>query len=176
MTPFAQKSRVAWFLWCVWLSGCSVLTKERSLGIAPRSPDLDLVRQVLAERLVADDLPDLDAIRRGAQVAVSPVVALPGGNLLLTPDDLPRIPGRTIRLLDPATARAEADATHDEVFYLELAVANRTNETATVWFAVRMAMPLDSSARRMCCCERSARFAKVDDIWRFAGWDRGTCI
>jgi len=168
--------RAAWLLSCLWFCNCWGLTTEPLPQHDARGQEMDLVRQVLAERLVAEDLPDLELVRHGDQVVLSPIVSVPGGNLVLNPEHLPRIPGWTFRLLDRDGARLEADATRHDVFYLELAVSTRSGDSATVWFGVQMVMPSDSTATPMCCCERSARFTKVDEIWRFAGWDRGTCI
>lgn len=168
--------RAAWLLIGLLLAGCAGLTNERPVDPYARDPTLDLVRQVLAERLAAEDLPDFGLIRTGTQITVSPVVAIAGGDLVLTAEEAARIPGWTIRLLDRDAARAEADATNDDVFYLEIAVDALTTNTATVWFGVQMVMPSISSARPMCCCERSARYAKHGAAWHLEEWNPGLCI
>jgi hypothetical protein len=129
-----------------------------------------LVRQVLADRIIAKDIPDWGLLRGAKRIAVrSDPVRLPIGK-----DALPALEGYDLRLITAEEAQAEAERTHALVFFIAIERLQIQGDTASLWIGVDLTMPPDPKLVKMCCCSRALDYRRADHGWVFVGWDDAT--
>jgi hypothetical protein len=132
-----------------------------------------LVRQVLADRIPAKDIPDFGLLRGEKRIAVrSDLVPVPLGQ-----DALPTLEGYELRLISTAEAHAEAERTQASVFFINIENLRMLGgDAAGLRMGVDFAMPADPKRFKMCCCSRSLAYRRIEDRWVFLGWsDDGRC-
>ena len=126
-----------------------------------------LVRQVLADRIIAKDIPDWGLLRGAKRIAVhSDPVRLPIGK-----DALPALDGYDLRLITAEEAQTEAERTHALVYFIAIERLQIQGDTASLWIGVDFTMPPDPKLVKMCCCSRALDYRRADDRWVFVGWD-----
>jgi hypothetical protein len=128
-----------------------------------------LVRQVLADRIAAKDIPDFGLLRGATRIAVrSDGVRLPFGK-----DALPALEGYELRLISTEEAQAEAERTQTIVHFIAIENLQISGDTARLWIGVDFTMPPDPKLVKMCCCSRSLEYRRVEDRWVFVRWGDG---
>jgi len=143
---------------------------------APRSVSpriAEFVRQALADRFTAGDIPDLGLVEDRTHVFVRREMF--GDGLLLGPDALPAMPGVKFELV--ALKEAEARAAHSgrNVVFISVDRPQVSGDTASIWLGVDIAVPPRSGVIKMCCCTSLAEFRRADDRWAFVKYSRTTC-
>ena len=144
--------------------------QETSLGSQRQATvsEIDgVVRQVLADRIAANDIPSLDLARGTKRIAVrSDPVRLP-----ISKDALPAIEGYDLRLITAEEAQAESDKTKLFVYFIAIERLHIQRDTASLWIGMDFTMPSDSKLAKMCCCSRPLDYRRADDRWVFVRWD-----
>jgi len=132
-----------------------------------------VIRQMLADRIPAKDIPDYGLLRGAKRIAVrSDLVGFHLGQ-----DALPVLEGYELRLISTADAQAEADRTQVLVHFLAIDNLQIAGDTAGLWIGVDFTMPSDHKGVKMCCCSRSLEYRRVDDRWVFVRWRlEGRCV
>jgi hypothetical protein len=125
-----------------------------------------LIRQVLADRIPAKDIPDYGLLRGAKRIAVRSDLV----RVYLGQDALPVLEGYELRLISTADAQAEADRTQALVHFIAIDNLQIAGDTAGLWIGVDFTMPSDSKGVKMCCCSRSLEYRRVDDRWVFVRW------
>ena len=145
-------------------------TQDTNLGSQRQatSSEIDgVVRQVLADRIAANDIPSLDTARGTRRIAVrSDPVRLP-----ISKDALPAIEGYDFRLITAEEAQAESDKTKRFVYFIAIERLHIQGDTASLWIGMDFTMPSDSKLAKMCCCSRPLDYRRADDRWVFVRWD-----
>ena len=136
--------------------------------IQATSGEMDgLVRQVLADRIAANDIPSLNIARGTKRITVlSDPVRLP-----ISKDALPAIDGYDFRLITAEEAQAESDKTKLFVYFIAIERLQIQGDTASLWIGMDFTMPSDSKLAKMCCCSRPLDYRRADDRWVFVRWD-----
>lgn len=125
-----------------------------------------LIRQVLADRIPAKDIPDYGLLRGAKRITVrSDFVRFSLGQ-----DALPALEGYELRLISTAEAPAEAERTQTNVYFIAIENLQIGADTAGLWIGVDFAMPSDPKQVKMCCCSRSLEYRRVGDRWVFLRW------
>ena len=128
-----------------------------------------LVRQVLADRIAANDIPSLNVLRGAKRIAVrSDRVRLPLGK-----DALPELEGYELRLISREEAQVEAERTQTFVYFIAIERLQIQGDTASLSIGVDFAMPPDSKLTKMCCCSRWLDYRRVENRWIFVRWYHG---
>lgn len=128
-----------------------------------------LIRQVLADRIAAKDIPDFGLLRGATRIAVrSDRVRLPLGKAAL-----PALEGYELRLISTEEAQAEAERTQTIVHFIAIENLQIGGDTAGLWIGVDFTMPPDPKLVKMCCCSRSLEYRRVEDRWVFVRWGDG---
>ena len=137
----------------------------------------DLMRQVLADRIAAKDIPDFGLLRGATRIAVRSDgvgfrVTLDGVRFGLTlgKDALPTLEGYQLRLISTEEAKAEADRTQASVYFIAVDGLTVSGDTATLSIGVDFAMPPNPKVVKMCCCSRSLEYRLVNDRSVFVRW------
>jgi hypothetical protein len=126
-----------------------------------------LVRQVLADRIPAKDIPGYEIMRDAKRIAVrSDRVRLPIGK-----DALPVLDGHELRLVSTEEAQAEAERTQTTINFIAIERLQIQGNTASLSIGVDFTMPPDPKRVKMCCCSRWLEYRRVEDRWVFARWD-----
>src|SRR5262245_55357922 len=156
---------------------CHTLALQRTDSPSKAQPatgEVDaLIRQVLADRIVAKDIPDFGLLGGAKRIAVqSDVVGLP---LPLGKDALPVLEGYELRLISTGEAQAEAERTNANVHFI--AIQNPKifgNRESIDWSGLRDGSESDSI--KMCCCSRSLEYRLAEGHWVFVRWHNdGIC-
>ncbi len=130
-----------------------------------------LVRQVLADRIAAKDIPDFNLLRGAKRIAVrSDRIGLP---LALGKGALPALEGYELRPISTEEAQAEAERTQTHVHFIAIENLQIGGDTASLWIGVDFSMPSDPKLIKMCCCSRSLEYRRVEDRWVFVRWGDG---
>jgi hypothetical protein len=125
-----------------------------------------LVRQVLADRIAAKDLPDWGLLRGAKRIAIrSDPVRLPIGK-----DALPGLEGHELELITGEEARARAERTPANVPFIAIERLQIQGDTASLWIGVGFTMPPDPKLVKMCCCSRGLDYRRAADGWVFVQW------
>ena len=144
--------------------------EETNLGSERQatSSEIDgLVRQVLADRIAANDIPSLGVARGTKRIAVrSDPVRLP-----ISKDALPAVEGYDFRLITAEEAQSESDKTNLFVYFIAIERLHIQGDTASLWIGMDFTMPSDSKLAKMCCCSRPLDYRRADDHWVFVRWD-----
>jgi creatinine amidohydrolase/Fe(II)-dependent formamide hydrolase-like protein len=133
----------------------------------------DFIRQALADRVRAGDIPDVGMLGAGRRIAVRP--EMPAAQLTLGPGALPMVAGFEFVLLTAANAETEATRTKKNVPYLTVDRATIAGGEATLTLGVDFAAPGGGAAIKMCCCEGVAKFRRNGDRWVFVAWTGTRC-
>jgi hypothetical protein len=153
----------------------SVHVRPTAQKTNPPAAEADaLVRQVLADRIAAKDIPDFGLLRGAKRVAVrSDGVGL---GLALGKDALPALEGYELRLISTTEAQAEAERTQASVYFIAIVHLQIGGDTAGLWIGVDFTMPTDPKMVKMCCCSRLLEYRRVEDRWVFVRWgNEGRC-
>lgn len=149
-------------------------TLAQSLPSRQAGPEVDvLVRQVLEERLVAGDIPDIGLLRGAKRIAIRS--ELPKSQLVLGEAALPQRDGYEFRLISTSEATAEAERTKAWVYFIAVDRLERSQETVTMWLGTDFIAPAEPRIMKTCCCERSVQYRRVQDRWAFVSWSVGIC-
>jgi hypothetical protein len=133
-----------------------------------------LVRQVLEDRLAAGDIPDIGLLRGAKRIAIRS--NLPISRLTLGAGALPVRDGYEFRLITTTEAQAEADRTKTNTYFLAVDRVEISGDRATMWIGADLVTPSDPKIVKMCCCERSVGYRRVENRWVFEGWgNAGAC-
>ena len=128
-----------------------------------------LIRQVLADRIAAKDIPDFGLIQGTTRIAVrSDRVRLPLGK-----EALPALEGYELRLISIEEAKAEAERTKTMVPFIVIENLQIAGDTARLWIGVDYAMAPDPNLVKMCCCSRALEYRRVEGRWVFVRWGDG---
>jgi hypothetical protein len=132
-----------------------------------------LIRQVLADRILAKDIPDFGLLRGAKRIAVRSDLV----QFRLGQDALPALEDYELRLISTAEAQAEAERTQTNVYFIAIENFRMIGgDTAGLWIGVDFAMPSDPKRVKMCCCSRSLEYRRIEDRWVFVRWgDDGRC-
>ena len=126
-----------------------------------------LVRQVLADRIPAKDIPDYGLLRGAKRIAIrSDRVRLPIGE-----EALPALEGYELRLISTEQAQAEAERTQSIIHFIAIERLQIQGNTASLSIGVDFTMPSDPKLVKMCCCSRWLEYRRIDDRWVFDRWD-----
>ena len=126
-----------------------------------------LIRQVLADRIPAKDIPGHNLLQGAKRIAIrSDRVRLPLGE-----EALPALEGYELRLISTEEAQAEAVRTQTKVFFIAVERLQIQGNTASLSIGVDFTMPPDPKLVKMCCCSRWLEYRRIDDRWVFARWD-----
>ena len=140
----------------------------------PAGAEIDaLVRQVLEERLVAGDIPDIRLLGGAKHLAIRSDLSL--SRLTLGEGALPRREGYEFRLLSEAEAIAEAERVRALVYFIAVDRFEWSGDTATMSLGVDFVAPADPVIVKMCCCERRAQYRRIQNRWVFVQWRPGSC-
>ena len=133
-----------------------------------------VIREVLADRIAAKDIPDFGLLSGAKRIAVrSDGVGLP---LALEKDALPVLEGYELRLISSEEAQAEAERTGTNVHFIVVDRFRSFGDTASLWIGVDFAMAPNPDAVKLCCCSRSLTYRRVNDRWVFVRWgDEAHC-
>ena len=127
-----------------------------------------LVRQVLADRIAAQDIPDFGLLRGAKRIAVrSDRVGLP---FALGKGALPALEGYELRLISTEEAQAEAERTQAIVHLIAIENLQIGGDSASLWIGVDYTTPRDPRSIKMCCCSNSLEYRRVEGRWVFARW------
>jgi hypothetical protein len=130
-----------------------------------------LLRQVLADRIAAKDIPDFGLLRGAKRIAVrSDRVGLP---FALGKGALPALEGFELRLISTEEAQAEAERTQAIVPFIAIENLQIGGDSAGLWIGVDYTMPPDPKHVKMCCCSRSLEYRRVEGRWVFVRWGDG---
>jgi hypothetical protein len=133
-----------------------------------------LIRQVLADRIGAKDIPDFQLLRGAKRIAVRSDGV--GFRLTLGKGALPALEGYELRLVSTGEAQAEAERTQANVHFIAIDHLNIGGDTAGLWIGVDFAMAPNPKWVKMCCCSRSLEYRRAEDRWVFVRWgDQGRC-
>ena len=103
-----------------------------------------LVRQVLADRIAAKDIPDFGLLLGAKRIAVRSDGI---GGLALGKDALPALEGYDLRLISTGEAQAEAERTQDpRPLHSHRRISRLARDTAGLWIGVDYTMPTGSRA------------------------------
>jgi hypothetical protein len=130
------------------------------------------VRQMLADRIAAKDIPDWGLLRGARRIAIRfDPVRLPIGK-----DALPVLEGYEFQLITAEEAQAAAERTQSYVHFVAIERLQIQGDAASLWIGVDFAMPPDPTLIKMCCCSRALKYRRTVDGWVFVGWsDMGRC-
>jgi hypothetical protein len=157
----------------VHASAAAVQDNNPTSQAQPAARDINaLIRQVLADRIPAKDIPDSGLLRDAKRIAVrSDRVRFPLGQ-----DALPALDGYELRLISTEEAKAEAERTQALVHFIAIDHLQIGGDTASLVIGVDFTMPSDPNNVKMCCCSRSLEYRRVEDRWVFVRWgDGGGC-
>ena len=143
---------------------------QESNPTSPRqdmSSEIDgLVRQVLADRIAAKDIPDWGLLRAATRIAIrTDPVRLPIGKAAL-----PALEGYELELITADEARAAAERTRANVPFIAIERLQIQGDTASLLIGVDFTMPPDPKLVKMCCCSRGLDYRRVADRWVFVQW------
>jgi hypothetical protein len=125
-----------------------------------------LIRQVLADRIPAKDIPGHNLLQGAKRIAIrSDRVRLPLGE-----EALPALEGYELRLISIEEAQAEAERTHALVLFIAIDNLQIGGGTANLSIGVDFMMPSDPKLVKTCCCSRALEYRRIDDRWVFARW------
>jgi hypothetical protein len=125
-----------------------------------------LVRQVLADRIVAKDIPDWNLLRGETRIAIrSDPIRLPIGK-----DALPALEGYELELITAEEARAKAERTRENVRFIAIERLQIQGDKASLWIGVDVTIPPDPNLIKLCCCSRALDYRRVADGWVFVQW------
>ena len=103
-----------------------------------------VIRQVLADRIVAKDIPDYGLLRGTQRIAVRADGL--GSRLTLGKDALPALEGYELRLISTAEAQAEAERAQAPVHFIAIERFGIRGDAASLWIGV------DGDSSRWCQC------------------------
>jgi hypothetical protein len=127
-----------------------------------------LIRQVLADRIGAKDIPDYGLLSGAKRIPVrSDGVGFP---LPLGKAALPVLEGYELRLISTAEAQAEAERTQANVHFIAIEHLKISGDIASLWIGVDFAMAPNPNAVKMCCCAQSLEYRRAKDRWIFVRW------
>jgi hypothetical protein len=125
-----------------------------------------LVRQVLADRIAAKDIPDWGLLQGATRIAIrSDPIRLPIGK-----DALPALEGYELELITAEEAQAAAERTRGNVRFIAIERLQIQGDTASLWIGVDVTMPADPKLIKMCCCSRGLDYRRAADRWVFVQW------
>jgi len=132
----------------------------------------DLVRDAIADRFRAGDIPDINLLPDRSRVLVRR--ELPSDSVQLTERALPKLTGSRFELISFADAQVMTAATAHDVVYIVVDAPRIEDDTATISLGVDF-VAADKAALKMCCCSGRARFRRKADHWSFADWSSISC-
>ena len=128
-----------------------------------------LIRQVLADRIPAKDIPDYGLLRDAKRIAVRS----DADRFRLGQDALPALDGYELQLISTEEAQSEAERTQALVHFIAIDHLQIAGDTASLVIGVDFTMPADPNKGKMCCCSRSLEYRRVEDRWVFVRWGNG---
>lgn len=132
-----------------------------------------LIRQVLADRISAKDIPDFGLLRDAKRIAVQSDVGLA---LPLGKEALPVLEGYELRLISTGEAAAEAERTGANLHFIAIQHLKIAEDTASLWIGVDFAMATHPQWVKTCCCIRSVEYRLAQGRWVFVRWgNEGYC-
>jgi hypothetical protein len=173
--PIVGVTLVLAMLQPLWTAHPDPEAQERELKDAP--PEIQaFVRDVLHERLLSGDIPDL-AITGGKQARRFAVRAdMPQAGLKLTVAALPRIPDVVVELISLVDASATAERTRTRMSFITIDEPVVETERATVWLGADYVAAPAPGVIKMCCCASEGHFTKRDGRWVFVKWGSFRCV
>lgn len=159
------------FISAVGLAGAAhVVEASQQVRAWPNAPTeiQAFVRSALADRITADNIPDLD-LRINRRVSIRREMTR--AKMLLTEDAVPRIDGFSFSLRTTADLQAESDRTHQSPMFIIVNDATVSNRGGVIELGTDVLLPADSQAGKQCCCYGSATFRRSAGGWLFASWN-----
>ena len=132
----------------------------------------DFVREAIADRFQAGDIPDMNLLRDRSHVYVSR--ELPSDSVQLTERALPNIPDSRFELISFAELSAMAARTRSDVFYIAVDSPRIEQESATISLGVDF-VAASKETLKMCCCSGRGEFRRTESRWAFVKWISMTC-
>jgi hypothetical protein len=132
----------------------------------------DFVREAIADRFQAGDIPDMNLLRDRSHVYVSK--ELPSDGVQLTERALPKIPGLRFELISFAELSAMAARTRSDVFYIAVDSPRLEPESATISLGIDF-VAASKDTLKMCCCTGHGEFRMTANRWAFVKWTSMTC-
>jgi len=173
----ASRRGVTWILTASVLvsltAAAHVFQDAASAGaLAPASAEVEtFVREALADRLVAGDIPDIHLLRRADAKRFHVRAELPGSRIRITSRALPSTPGTELALVTLADAQEAATRTGQPFRFVVVDHVNIAGTQASLWLGVGLVVP--PGFVKMCCCERQAEFERREGRWLFERWGKG---
>jgi len=132
----------------------------------------DLVRDAIADRFRADDIPDINLLPDRTHVFV--LRELGSAHLKLTDRALPSLREAHFALISADDTHAMAARTGRDVVYIAVDGPLINGDSATISLGVDF-VPANTSSVKMCCCSGRAQFSKAAERWTFVKWISMTC-
>jgi hypothetical protein len=132
----------------------------------------DLVRDAIADRFQAGDIPDISLLPDRAHVLL--LKELRSANLQLSERALPSIRDTRFELMSAAAADAAAERTGRDLIYIAVDSPQVDRDTAAISLGVDF-VPANTRSVKMCCCSGRAQFSKTAQRWTFVKWISITC-
>jgi hypothetical protein len=150
---------------------CGTGTPTRERYDARLTPPADtvaeaLLRQVLAERITAGDIPDFGLVRSQRPILVRLDNASPAA--------LPKLRGTELSSISLAEAEERARTTGRPVFYLIAGAPQIRGDTAELLLGVDVTLPPGTGAK-LCCCHGQVRYVRTSERWRYVGMPYAIC-
>ena len=150
-------------------------------GFRQTTPDLPVadeaiqrfVRAALEDRLSDKSLPDFGMMRGTKHIGIRE--EMPAARLRLDKRALPHVHGFDFYLVAAATLQAQADHIKETVAYVIVDGPVITGDDASVSLGMDIAIPTNSNVGKLCCCDATGKFHRVDGRWTFVKWGLMTC-
>lgn len=139
--------------------------------VAASAPDIQLlVRSAIADRIKANDVPDLD-LRFGRNRTVSIRREMTRTRMMLTDEAVPQVEGFSFSLRTTAALQAEADRTQRSTpIFIIVNGAGIAGERGVIELGTDILLP--PGKFKLCCCWGNATFARSGEGWTFTSWNK----
>jgi len=145
---------------------------QGAVVVAPDSVQ-EFVKAALADRLRANDIPDLKVLDSSRPIGIRDV--MPEAGERLESAAVPAVGSYRFFLLSPADAQAAADRDSTPVAFLTVDRPIISGDSATIVIGVDLTLPRTSHQVKLCCCTGSAEFQRTDRGWTFVKWSGMVC-
>ena len=154
------------------LSAHIVASKPQAEEWPKAPPDIQLlVRSAIADRIKANDVPDLD-LRFGRNRAVSIRREMTRTRMMLTDEAVPQVEGFSFTLRTRAALQAEADRTQRVTpMFIIVNGAGIAGEQGVIELGTDILLPTGKDGK-LCCCRGNATFTRSVEGWTFGSWNK----
>ena len=154
---------------------------DQQISGAPAEPWPDaaaniqkFVRDALADRLKAGNIPDLD-LRAGQNRTLNIRREITRDRKRLSDEALPRLDGFTLTLRTLPELQAETDRTNRSPMFIIVNSVGLAEESGTIDMGTDVLLPTNSRQIKLCCCVARGTFARSTAGWTFQSWSNFVC-